>query len=480
MLADPEKQLPPTLIHPKSGHPRTNPHRGQSSGAPSSTHSLIVRLRWASSAEADDRTSTHRPKKMMTQSWLQSANAPTNGFPLAALPYCVFAAETPHIGVAIGDRVLDLHSTAELGLIPASLKAACQSPTLNALIAHADHQALRDRLTELLHDSADQHTQAKLSQALVTNPIFLKPIQIGDYTDFYASLHHATRVGRLFRPDNPLLPNYKHVPIGYHGRASSIVLSGTAIHRPSGQILPPGETTPVFAPTRALDYELELAAYIGTGNRLGQPIPIDRAADHIFGVSLLNDWSARDIQSWEYQPLGPFLGKSFATSISPFILPMAALAPYRAPLAPRPEGDPSTLAYLQTPTDRSAGALDIQLEVQLSTAAMRADNIPAVTLSHSNTRDLYWTFAQMVTHHTSNGCNLNPGDLLATGTVSGPEASASGCLLELTQRGAHPIQLPTGEIRSFLLSGDEVTLRGLCQREGLPTLSLGECRGRIL
>jgi fumarylacetoacetase len=301
------------------------------------------------------------------------------------------------------------------------------------------------------------------------------PARIGDYTDFYASIHHATNVGRLFRPDNPLLPNYKYVPIGYHGRASSIVVSGAEVHRPSGQSKDATAAAPVFAPSRALDYELEVGFFIGPGNALGQPIPIGQAEDHIFGICLLNDWSARDIQSWEYQPLGPFLAKSFATTISPWIVTMEALAPFRAPAFQRADGDPDPLPYLNSPEDRSHGGIDLTLEVYMKSKQMDAP----IRLSRGNLKDLYWTLPQLLAHHASNGCNLRPGDLLASGTVSGPLPDARGCLLELTQRGADPISLPSGEIRKFLEDGDEVILRGFCERPGFPRIGLGDCRGTI-
>jgi len=297
----------------------------------------------------------------------------------------------------------------------------------------------------------------------------LTPARIGDYTDFYASIHHAANVGRRFRPDNPLLPNYRWVPIAYHGRASSIVVSGTPVRRPSGQTKDADSDSPRFGPTRSLDYELEVGFFIGPGNTQGDPIPMEAAAEHLFGVCLVNDWSARDIQAWEYQPLGPFLGKSFATTIWPWGVTMEALEPYRVPVEARPE----TLPYLRLAGD---WALDITLEAELSTASMRAQSMAPVRLSRGSLRDLYWTPAQMVAHHTSNGCNLRPGDLLATGTVSGASPETAGCLLERTA----PVDLPTGETRRFLEDGDEVTLRGYCERTGLPPIGLGECTGRVM
>jgi fumarylacetoacetase len=296
------------------------------------------------------------------------------------------------------------------------------------------------------------------------------PCDIGDYTDFYASIHHATNVGAMFRPDNPLLPNYKWVPIGYHGRASSIVVSGTPFKRPSGQTREDQNAPPVFGPTKRLDYELEVGAIIAGGNPLGSAIPIDEAESHVAGLCLVNDWSARDIQTWEYQPLGPFLAKNFATTISPWVVTLDALEPYRVPLA-RAQGDPEPLPYL-----RGGTGFDITLEVWLKTAKMREP----VRLSRGSFRDMYWTIAQLVTHHASNGCNLRPGDLLASGTVSGPAKESRGCLLELTSRGAEPISLPSGEARRFLEDGDEVILRGFCERGGLPRVGFGDCRGSVL
>ena len=312
-------------------------------------------------------------------------------------------------------------------------------------------------------------------------PTLVKPVHIPNYTDFYASIDHATRVGQLFRPDQPLLPNYKHIPIGYHGRASSILPSGLPVIRPWGQSRPSSpEQEPQFAPTKSLDYELELALYIGQPNFLGTPIAIGEAERHIFGVGLLNDWSARDIQSWEYQPLGPFLAKNFATTVSPWITPMAALEPFRVPAAQHPEGDPRPLPYLHSFSDQQQGSIDIKLQVYLSTETMRANKLAPFLLSESNPRDLYWTPAQLIAHHTSNGCNLQTGDLLATGTISGPAEASAGCLLELTRNGAKPILLPTGELRTFLADGDEIILYGFCEASGHPRIGLGECRATIL
>ncbi len=305
-------------------------------------------------------------------------------------------------------------------------------------------------------------------------------MEIGDYTDFYASIFHAANVGRLFRPDNPLLPNYKWVPIAYHGRASSIVASGAPVQRPNGQVMPPGESRPVVRPSRSLDYELELGVYIGAASEPGRPIPIDEAPRHIFGACLLNDWSARDIQAWEYQPLGPFLSKNFATTVSPWVVSAEALEPFRRALRPRPEGDPEPLPYLASAADRAEGGYGIAMEAWISSAKMRGQGLEPVRISSADASDLYWTAGQMIAHHASGGCALRTGDLLGSGTVSGPDRKTAGCLLEITARGAEPISLPSGETRSFLEDGDEVILRGRCEREGFVGIGLGECRGAVI
>jgi len=398
------------------------------------------------------------------------------GFGIENLPYGAFRhGGRTAIGVRFRDDVLDLHAAVRGGLLeglPPETREACSAPRLNELMSlgRPHWRDLRARITELV--------RAGRGELLALNHVELRlPADIGDYTDFYASVHHATNVGRLFRPDQPLLPNYKWVPIGYHGRASSIVIGGTPVARPFGQTLAPGDDIPRFGPSRSLDYELEAGFFVGPGNELGQPIPLREAAGHLFGLCLLNDWSARDIQAWEYQPLGPFLGKSFATSISPWVVTMEALEPYLVDPSPRLPGDPLPLPYLSDSANR---ALDVILEVQLSSARMRAAGIAPLRLSRNNLSDLYWTPAQMLAHHTSNGCNLRPGDLFASGTVSGPSPEARGCLLEITRRGSEPLTLPTGETRRFLEDGDEVTLRGWCEREGLPRISLGECSGRVV
>jgi fumarylacetoacetase len=416
--------------------------------------------------------------------WLDSANDPATDFPLENLPFGVFEGEGANrIGVAIGDRILDLPGSAEAGLLeglPGPALQACRAGELNALAGTgiAAVRQVRARAAELL---SDRGHRSRVEPHLVPQKgaILRMPFRIGDYTDFYASIHHATNVGRLFRPDTPLLPNYKWVPIGYHGRASSIVVSGTEIRRPSGQTKSPDMPCPTFGPVTMLDYELEVGFFVGEGNTLGQPIPLDEAEQHMFGLCLMNDWSARNVQSWEYQPLGPFLAKNFATTISPWVVTLDALEPYRVPAMTRPEGDPRPLPYLYSQHDQRRGGFDITLEVWLETAKMRAKRTAPVRLSRGNVKDLYWTPAQMLSHHASNGCNLQPGDLLATGTVSGPTRDAVGSLLERTRRGAEPLELPNGECRKFLEDGDEVILRGWCEREGYPRIGLGEARGLV-
>jgi fumarylacetoacetase len=354
---------------------------------------------------------------------------------------------------------------------------------MNELMAlgRANWRGLRRRVTETLSaDIEDWHTNRSLLEPFLI-PIsavqFDVPAHIGDYTDFYASLDHARNVGRLFRPDQPLFPNYPYVPIAYHGRASSIVITGTPVPRPNGQRMPAGVEAPVFGPTEALDYELEVGLFIGSGNRQGFPIPIDSAEQHIFGLCLVNDWSARDIQRWEYVPLGPFLSKSFATTISPWVVTMDALAPYRVQAVQR-SGHPEPLPYLRATNTKTA--LDITLVAEFTSERMRAQGCDPILLTRSNLRHLYWTLPQLVTHHTSNGCNLRPGDLLATGTVSGPSDDSRACLLEITRGGRDPLLLPTGEKRTYLESGDELTIRGWCANEALPRISFGECTGRVL
>jgi fumarylacetoacetase len=407
----------------------------------------------------DSMNATHNPN---LKSWIESANREDSDFPIQNLPYASFrkrGEERIRVGAAIGDMVLDVSQ-------------ALAIPSLSALMAmsRAERTGLRRRLSELLtnHSAATERAILPMSEAEL-----LLPCNIPDYTDFFASLHHATNVGALFRPDKPLTPNYKWMPIAYHGRTSSIVLSGTPVHRPSGQILLGSSAEPVYSRSRMLDYELELGAFLGPGNPMGQPIPIANAEDHLFGVCLLNDWSARDIQSWEYQPLGPFLAKNFGTSISPWIVTLDALEPFRSAAAARPSTDPQPLPHLQSSKD---GAFRITLEVWLRSAKMHAP----VRVSQSDFASLYWTLSQMIAHHSSNGCPLHPGDLIGSGTVSGPEKQNQGCLLELTRRGADPLHLPSGETRAFLEDGDEVILKGWCEASGFRRIGLGECRGMIL
>ena len=420
---------------------------------------------------------------MALTSWVASANNPATDFPLENLPFGVFHhAHSTRIGIAIGDQILDLHACATHGLlkpIGSEMVDACTAKALNRLMSLGPlaASAVRREVTVLL---ADKQARSRVEPLLVPmrDAEMQLPVNIGDYTDFYASIYHATRVGKLFRPDNPLLPNYKYVPIGYHGRASSIVVSGEEIRRPCGQTKLPNATEPVFGPSRSLDYELEVGFFVGPGNSLGQSIPISEAENHIFGLCLLNDWSARDIQSWEYQPLGPFLAKSFATTISPWIVTMEALAPYRVPASERPAGDPAPLMYLRE-AEGTAGGFDVLLEVYLQSESMRANDAEPVLLSRGNLRDLYWTVAQLLTHHASNGCNLRPGDLLATGTISGPEEGSEGCLLEMRHRSS-AIRLPGGEERTFLEDGDRVSFRAYCQKPGLPRIGFGDCNGTII
>jgi fumarylacetoacetase len=424
-----------------------------------------------------------------TQSWIESANLPGCDFPIQNLPLGVFrsrSANSARVGVAIGDSILDLSAAASEGLLAdpdvRAAAEACQSDSLNRLMAlgTSPRRVLRRRLHAILRANAAASDRLVASHQLISqNDVeMLLPAAVGDYTDFYASIVHATNVGKLFRPDNPLLPNYKYIPIGYHGRASSLAPSGTPVRRPFGQTRE-GDAAPTFGPTKALDYEMELGFFVSAGTALGETVPIVEAEEHIFGVCLLNDWSARDMQAWEYQPLGPFLAKSFCTSLSPWVVTMEALAPFRAAASARAEGDPAPLPHLFCESDRAHGGLDLWLEASLLSAQMRESGAEPVVLGRSSCRSLYWTLAQMLTHHTSNGCNLRAGDLMASGTVSGADRSALGCLLELTARGENPLTLPTGEQRTFLQDGDEVILRGFCERDGFRRIGLGSCRGTI-
>ena len=433
---------------------------------------------------------THDPN---LRSWVESANDPNTDFPIQNLRFGMFkrtnSTEWWRVGVAIGNQILDLAECGKADLFFDLAKEFNWTHnayhSLNDLAGYEENHwsIMRKQVIQLLNYSnreiaRDHNLTSKILVPMAEVELSL-PADIGDYSDFYASVYHATNIGKMFRPDQPLMPNYKWIPIGYHGRASSIVPSGSPIRRPSGQTMPDGATTPNFGPSKVLDYELEVGFFVGNGNEQGKPISIAEAENHIFGLCLVNDWSARDIQRWEYQPLGPFLSKSFATTISPWIVTTEALAPFRVPAFQREAGDPQPLTYLDSPQNRECGGFDIKLEVLIQTEQMRQQHIAPHRLSSSNTKDLYWTFAQMLTHHSSNGCNLRSGDLLASGTVSGSTKDSQGSLIELTERGSQPITLPTGEVRRFLEDGDEVILRGCCERDGFRRIGFGECRGRI-
>ncbi len=422
---------------------------------------------------------THDPA---LQSWVPSANGHAD-FPIQNLPLGIFGplAGAPRGGIAIGDMILDLRAVHGEGLLDEEAQAAvhaCIGPSLNPFLAlgAAPRLALRDAISALLQEGSDERPHLLHPAA---DCIAYLPAHVGDYTDFYAGIHHAEAVGKLFRPEAPLPPNYKWVPIGYHGRASSLRPSGAEVRRPNGQRKPATEAVPTFGPSRNLDYEVELGIWVGQGNALGTAIPIAGAAEHIAGFCLLNDWSARDIQGWEYQPLGPFLAKSFSTTISPWIVTPEALAPFRAPQPPRPDGDPAPLPYLHDAADQAGGALDLELEVLLITAQMRKQGLAPHRLSIGSSLALYWTPAQLLAHHASGGCNLNPGDLFGTGTISAPTSDGCGSLLEITQGGRAPITLPSGEERRFLEDGDEVILCARAKRPGAASIGFGPCRGII-
>jgi fumarylacetoacetase len=433
------------------------------------------------------RNPTHDPA---ARSWLASANQSGCDFPIQNLPFCVFRIQGSHElfrgGVGIGDQVIDLARLSQTACLPGLAGEAAQAgaqPTLNALMAmgSAAWTALRHGLFDLLKVGAAATGVDAVRACLVpqSQVEYTVPAQIGDYTDFYTSVHHATNIGKQFRPDNPLLPNYKWVPIGYHGRASSIGVSGQSFTRPKGQLKAPDADAPVLAPSKRLDIELELGIFIGQGNAQGEPIDIRDAEAHVFGICLLNDWSARDIQAWEYQPLGPFLSKSFASTISPWVVTLEALAPYRVPFT-RPQGDPQPLPYLDSEANRAGGSLDIQLQVGLQTSKMRAAGQADAQICRTSYRHAYWTVAQMVTHHTVNGCNLQPGDMFGSGTLSGPTLDQAGALIELTQGGKNPVALPNGESRTFLEDGDAVVIRGWCEKDGAARIGFGECWGTVL
>jgi fumarylacetoacetase len=431
---------------------------------------------------------THDPAR---KSWVSSAIGHTD-FPIQNLPVGVFSppgSTERRAGIAIGDMILDLSAASEAGVFAGASRDAAEaalSGTLNKLFAlgQTARQALRARASELLDmKGPDSKRIEGISSRLLHRAAECAmhlPARVGDYTDFYVGIHHATNVGKIFRPDNPLLPNYKYVPIGYHGRSSSIVPSGTPVRHPSGQLKDAKSAAPTFGPSRRLDYELELGIWIGPGNLLGDPIPIDEAERHVAGFCLLNDWSARDIQSWEYQPLGPFLSKNFATTISPWVITPEALAPFRAAQDPRPEGDPRPLSYLWDDRDQREGAINLDLEVFLVTAGLREKGLRPHRIARSSTRHMYWTVAQLISHHTSNGCNLQPGDLFGSGTISAPEAAGFGSLLETTRAGQNPISLESGEERRFLEDGDELILSARTPpSQKFAQIGFGECRGSV-
>jgi len=421
------------------------------------------------------------------QSWLASANTGKSDFPIQNLPFAVFRRKSGNEafrgGVAIGDQVLDMAAVRDAKVLAGDVQAqveAAAASQLNALMAMSPAQwsALRLALSRALRAGAKEEAALKACLVPQSEVEYTVPVQVGDYTDFYTSVHHATNVGKLFRPTNPLMENYKWVPIGYHGRASSIRISGVDFKRPSGQLKAP-DADPVLKPCNRLDYELEMGIYAGAGNPWGDAIGIEDAENHIFGLCLLNDWSARDVQAWEYQPLGPFLSKNFATSISPWIVTLEALEPYRTAFT-RPAEDPQPLPYLSSAANSQRGALDVQLSVAIQTEKMRAAGQAAEQITQTSYRHAYWTMAQLVAHHTVNGCDLQPGDLMGTGTLSGPTAAEAGALLEITEGGKKPLSLSNGESRTFLLDGDAVVFTGWCEKPGAARIGFGECRATVL
>jgi len=431
---------------------------------------------------------THDPAR---RSFVDSANAPGSEFPIQNLPFGVFspaAGLPPRVGVAIGDQILDVAAAAAAGAAalsfagPAAEAAKnCAAPRLNHLMSLGPQvwSALRLSLSRALSvEHGDEDLRRHLTPMAQAEIVL--PVAIGDFTDFYASVFHATNVGRMLRPENPLMPNYKYVPVAYHGRASSVCVSGTPVKRPQGQRKRAEDTAPSYGPSRNLDFELELGFYIGVPSALGATVPVGAAAEHIFGFCLLNDWSARDVQGWEYQPLGPFLGKNFATTVSPWVVTREALAPFRIAAFARPQGDPAPLDYLDAATDRAQGGIAVTLEAYMASEKMRRAGIAPLRITHASFATTYWTVAQMVAHHASNGCNLITGDLFGSGTVSGPEKSSWGCLLELTARGREPIALPGGEQRAFIEDGDEIIFRGFAEKPGYPRIGFGECRAVIM
>ncbi len=425
---------------------------------------------------------THDPAR---RSFVESANLPGNDFPIQNLPFGVFrlaASEQPRVGVAIGDQIVDVAAAASLFAGDAAAAAqACGAPSLNPLMSLGPPawSALRSALSRELAATAGASPRLRAHLKPLAQAEMRMPVAFRNFTDFFASIFHATNAGRLFRPDNPLMPNYKYVPVAYHSRASSVCISGVPVTRPSGQRKPRDGAPPNFGPSRRLDFELELGAFVGTASELGRAVPIAEAANHIFGYCLLNDWSARDIQGWEAQPLGPFLGKNFATTISPWVITAEALAPFRVAAFARPQGDPAPLPYLDDAADRAHGGLDIRLEAYITTETMRRAGMSAHRLTLSSSAHLYWTFAQMIAHHTSNGCNLEVGDLIGSGTVSGPEPSSWASLLEFTVGGSKPLSLPSGEQRTFIEDGDEISFRGFCEKAGHARIGFGECRAVV-
>jgi fumarylacetoacetase len=425
---------------------------------------------------------THDPKR---RSFVESANSPGCDFPIQNLPFGVYrpaSGAPPRVGAAIGDQILDVAAAGtHFDGLAAEAARACPVPALNHLMSLGSNAWSALRLA-LSHGLSAEHGNVSLRQHLtpMAQAEIGLPVAIGEFTDFFASIFHASNAGRMFRPDNPLMPNYKYVPVAYHSRSSSTRVSGTPFKRPRGQRKGPNEAAPSYGPSRNLDFELELGIYIGTPSEFGEPVPVAAAAEHIFGFCLLNDWSARDIQAWEYQPLGPFLGKNFATTVSPWVVTAEALAPFRTAAFARPAGDPAPLPHLDDAGDRAAGGLDITLEAYISTETMRRTGTAPQRVTQTSCALLYWTVAQMIAHHTSNGCNMRIGDLLGSGTVSGPEKSSWGSLLELTARGSEPIALPGGEKRGFIEDGDEIIFRGFCAKPGFARIGFGECRAVVL
>jgi fumarylacetoacetase len=426
---------------------------------------------------------THDPAR---RSWVESANAPDCDFPIQNLPLGVFRpapGQPPRVGVAIGDQIFDVAAAASsFEGVAADAAQGCAAPSLSGLMALGPgaSAALRLALSRLLSAGRADRESLRRHLTPMAQAEMMLPGRIANFTDFFASVFHATNAGKLFRPDNPLMPNYKYVPVAYHSRASSVRPSGTPVRRPRGQRKRPNEDAPSYGPSRNLDFELELGFYIGTPTELGTSVPVAKAAEHIFGFCLLNDWSARDVQGWEYQPLGPFLGKNFGTTVSPWVVTREALAPFHTAAFARPSGDPAPLPHLDDAGDRAQGGLAITLEAYLSTETMRRTGVEPLRLTQSSFAQVYWTVAQMIAHHTSNGCNLEACDLIGSGTVSGPEKSSLGSLLEISAGGREPFGLPSGEKRGFLEDGDEIIFRGFCAKPGFTRIGFGECRAVIL